>query len=471
MAPFHRRRKSCYEGKSDMSNRVHIAPTEEIMALLDGELSTNSARSLSAHLAECAGCRQFADSLRSQSESLANWTVPPASFNPQFEDRLFRAAHKLPNARPNARLRIGKLIRQPALLALVGSIAATLLFFSVTTVSLRSSEDAARQAGSAALSAPAPSEASSDRATRLVPGDELRQQMLQRMETDRLASSLSTNVEEQSQLSSSLMRKMKEPAVASGGGFAPVLESPEQAVTQSKDAALGTMIARNISLSVIVKDFAFSRTALDAILARHNGYSAQLNVNTPEGSARTLQASLRIPATQLAAAITDLKSLGRVESETQNGEEVTQQHADLVARLRNSRETEQRLQAILVQRTGKISDVLAVEQEMARVRGEIEQMEAEQKSLEHRVDFATIDLSLGEEYKAQLNSPSSSTSTRFHNAVITGYRDALETVIGIVLFFAHVTPSLLVWLALLLPVAWFLRRRWLRARAIGDSIA
>ena len=115
--------------------------------------------------------------------------------------------------------------------------------------------------------------------------------MLQRMETDRLASSLSTNVEEQSQLSSSLMRKMKEPAVASGGGFAPVLESPEQAVTQSKDAALGTMIARNISLSVIVKDFAFSRTALDAILARHNGYSAQLNVNTPEGSARTLQAS------------------------------------------------------------------------------------------------------------------------------------------------------------------------------------
>ena len=111
--------------------------------------------------------------------------------------------------------------------------------------------------------------------------------------------------------------------------------------------------------------------------------------------------------------IAELKSLGHVENETQAGEEVTQQHADLVARLKNSRETEQRLQAILLQRTGKISDVLAVEQEIARVRGEIEQMEAEQKTLEHRVDFASIELSLAEEYKAQIGSPSPSNATRF----------------------------------------------------------
>jgi Domain of unknown function (DUF4349) len=75
-----------------------------------------------------------------------------------------------------------------------------------------------------------------------------------------------------------------------------------------------------------------------------------------------------------------------------------------VARLKNSRETELRLQTILTQRTGKIGDVLEVEREIARVRGEIEQLEAEQKSLEHRVEFATVDLSLTEEYQVPVES-------------------------------------------------------------------
>ena len=93
----------------------------------------------------------------------------------------------------------------------------------------------------------------------------------------------------------------------------------------------------------MVKDFDAARASLDGVLARHNGYAAGLNVATPQGAARMLQASLRIPAPQLVAAVAELKSLGRVENETQGGEEVTQQHADLVARLKNSRETEPRL--------------------------------------------------------------------------------------------------------------------------------
>ncbi len=81
------------------------------------------------------------------------------------------------------------------------------------------------------------------------------------------------------------------------------------------------MIARMVSLSIVVKDFNAGRASLDAILARRNGYAASLNVSTPQGTARTLQASLRIPAPQLAAALAELKALGRVEIETQNGEE------------------------------------------------------------------------------------------------------------------------------------------------------
>jgi methylthioribose-1-phosphate isomerase len=230
------------------------------------------------------------------------------------------------------------------------------------------------------------------------------------------------------------------------------------------------LIARTVSLSIVAKDFDASRASLDAILARHNGYAAALNVATPQDAARTLQASLRIPAPQLAAALSELKALGRVEVETQNGEEVTQEHADLVARLKNSRETEHRLQDVLRNRTGRVKDVLEVEQEIARVRGEIEQMEAAQQTLEHRVDFSTIDLKLGEEYQAQLSSPAPSVLTQLRNASVNGFRSAFLTLLAVVLFAVESGPAILVWLALLFFPAWLLWRRYRRTLALGSSL-
>jgi methylthioribose-1-phosphate isomerase len=230
------------------------------------------------------------------------------------------------------------------------------------------------------------------------------------------------------------------------------------------------MIARIVSLSIVVKDFDASRSSLDAILARHNGYAAGLNVATPQGAARALQASLRIPAPQLFTAVAELKALGRVENETQGGEEVTQQHADLVARLKNSRETEQRLQDVLRTRTGKVKDVLEVEQEIARVRGEIEQMESEQQTLEHRVDFATIDLKLAEEYKAQLTTPAPSVAMQLRNASVDGFRSAFQSLLALVLFLAESGPTLLLWLMILAFPAWVLWRHYRHSLAMGSSL-
>jgi hypothetical protein len=123
------------------------------------------------------------------------------------------------------------------------------------------------------------------------------------------------------------------------------------------------------------------------------------------------------------------------------------------------------MRAILQQRTGKISDVLEVEEQIARVRGEIESMEAEQKALEHRVDFATVELQLSEEYKAQLNSTAISTSTRIHNSFVAGIRNASETLLGIVLFFGEDGPPLLIWLVILGLPAILVWRRYRRMRS------
>jgi len=170
-----------------------------------------------------------------------------------------------------------------------------------------------------------------------------------------------------------------------------------------------------------------------------------------------------VPADQLEAVMSELKKLGRVESESQTGEEVTQQYIDLEARLSNARNAEQRLTDILRQRAGKLADVLAVELEIDRVRGEIERMDGEKKNLTNRVTFATVTVKIAEDYKAELHAAPDSTPTRFRNAAVEGYRSMVEGVFSLVLFLLSYGPSLLVWGGLLFLLVLILRKRLRRA--------
>ena len=433
-----------------MSTTPHPIAPEEIMAHLDGELSVDRAQSVSAHLESCADCRNLFQEFQQTKYNVAMWRV--ASLPATIENRTESAAAKVFASSATS---IPQIFRRVSLWRrnywIAGLAAAAILimgvFFLTNLKPASRSVDFARVylARQPQASATEPKSISNALNLEESPGLAGPADRFQRADGKNL------NATDSSRLHDSLQMFAK-------------IQRPTQ-LLQS-----GPMIARTVSLSITAKNFDDARSSLDSILARHNGYAANLNVATPQDAARSLQASLRIPAPQLASALAELKSLGRVELETQNGEEVTQQHADLVARLKNSRETEQRLQAILAQRTGKISDILEVEQEIARVRGEIEQMEAEQKNLEHRVDFATIDLKLSEEYKAKLDSPAPAISTLIHNAAVSGYRKVADTLLALILFFAEYGPVLAFWFLLLLLPGWLIWRRWQHATAaIGNA--
>jgi hypothetical protein len=220
------------------------------------------------------------------------------------------------------------------------------------------------------------------------------------------------------------------------------------------------LIVQTARLTLNTSEFDKARPSLDDILKRHRGYFGQLSASSPIGAPRTLEATLRVPAGELESVIVDLKKLGRVESESRTGEEVTQQYVDLEARLSNARNTERRLTDLLRQRTGKLTDVLAVEKEIGRVREEIERMEAERKSLMNRVDFATLNLTVAEDYKAQLRIGPDSTLTRFRNAAIEGYKSMIDGIISLGLALLSYGPSLLLWGGLLFFPVRFLWRKW-----------
>jgi hypothetical protein len=440
-----------------MNTSTHPLAPEEVMAFLDGELPAAHAQSISDHLKQCADCSTLAAQLGQIKSQLAGWQVE--SLPPAAEAKIQEAAGKR-LSRPHGFSqilfqKIPSVLRLRPILALCVVILAALLL----TRSGRSPRDSVFE--HYILSSPSPLVQTSKSIPQNATAPEDYSAALAAKPLARTSHSLAV---------SALTIKGSRSESSSAEAFSTGNESSEDDSPTPAAPIHQPMIARNVSLTIITKDFASSRASLEAILARHHGYSAQLTASTSENAPRSITASLRVPANELASTLAELKTLGHVETESQSGEEVTQQHADLIARLKNSRETEQRLQDVLRTRTGKVKDVLEVEEEIARVRGEIEQMEAAQKALEHRVDFSTIDLKLAEEYKAQLTSPAPSVGMQLRNASINGFRSASESVLGIVLFFAESGPTFLLWLALLLLPGRMLWRRYRRAHALVSPL-
>jgi hypothetical protein len=432
-----------------MSITAHPVAPEEVMALLDGELSAAEAQAVSAHVGDCAECAKLLEQFHSTSHLLSRWNIEavPKKLEDAVASLAAQSSRGFEIGKGNIFVRAGFWTWKQRMIVSGGTVAALLVVLAILLPALY---------GPRQLVPPAPV------------ANQRRQLAEPRSSARSTVSQLQT---EGRPFTDQQARVFQGGSGGNVPGPGPVTSSAPGSAADSNGlyhglgdhadsaSALPPMIARTVSLSIVVKDFAAARSSLDIILARHHGYSAQLNVNTPENAPRGLQASLRIPAPELSAAVSDIKTLGRVENESQSGEEVTQQHADLVARLKTSRDTEERFRTILQQRTGNVAEVLQVEQGIARVRGDIERMEAEQKALEHRVDFATVELQLTEEYKAELNPPATSVSTRIHNALVAGYSNASETLLGTVLFFAEYGPTLLIWLVLLgLPLILLWRR-------------
>ena len=226
------------------------------------------------------------------------------------------------------------------------------------------------------------------------------------------------------------------------------------------------MIARTAMLKIVAADFDRVRPAVDRILAEMSGFVGRVDVSGERGTARALHATLRVPGDRLDAALGALRNLGQVIAESQGGDDVTEQVVDLEARLSNARNTEKRLTEVLQRRTGDVADVLAVEREIARVRGEIERFDADRKNLERRVSYATVTLEIVEERKAALDLGPLSISARLRNALVDGGRSAAESALDATLFGMRVGPVLLLWTAIFAwPVSIVIR--WRRASRVG----
>lgn len=444
-----------------MSKQNHIIEPEELMAYLDGELPAKQAASTAAHLEHCHECQVLAAELKEVSEMLAGWEVEASE--PELGEEVAAALDERKTSTGIVARRKGQMSFLTSRGLLWSGGLAAVLIAAVSIPNLLRSRDAAIKGFNATRER--------SQVVAQAPSKSLPPQAGRKMETESGPGGDANSF-------ASYM-KIPHPAATPSAGTLGGLqknqgaEEEQKAENQEDETSnvpgyTGPMIIRTADLAVTTPQFDKARAALDEILKRHHGHIGELNVNTPPGSARSLSATLRVPSNQMDVALADLKGLGRVDKESQGGEEVTQEYIDLQARLANSRHTEQRLTDILRERTGKLSDVLSVEMQISRVRGEIERMEAQRKNMKNQVDFATVNLNVTEEYEAEIKAVPPSTSTRFRNAAIEGYRSLVDGIIAVLLWLLSAGPTLLLWAAILFfpaRMVWRRARRYRRDRA------
>ena len=130
--------------------------------------------------------------------------------------------------------------------------------------------------------------------------------------------------------------------------------------------------------------------------------------STPNFRSQTTFFELRVPQDRFDSAVDALAEIGEVEGRSITTEDVSGQLVDLQARISNSQKSEEALKEIM-SRSGEIADVLEVSRELSRVRQEIEQMKATQKSLTTQVRYSTIRVSLASAIAQTPNQPAFTT--------------------------------------------------------------
>ncbi len=144
----------------------------------------------------------------------------------------------------------------------------------------------------------------------------------------------------------------------------------------------------DLRLEVPSVDEAFARIKelVDAV----GGYVTNESVSQDEYSTKSGSITCRIPAEELDPTLEELKGLGKVDYVAINADDITEQYFDLEVRTRNQKELERRLMDLLKRRTNKLSDLLAVERELARVRTESDSREGRKRLWDNQIALSTV---------------------------------------------------------------------------------
>lgn len=255
---------------------------------------------------------------------------------------------------------------------------------------------------------------------------------------------------------------MKAPAVSDRSGLE---------VAGSKEGVVGEKevryLIKNRTISLEVKKVSEAARRVEMLAQKYGGYISSQNLSVsytspeepvPLSKTETIAGKdffqgfveARVPVSNFDKFSQEVKKIGRVLDDVINTQEVTQEYIDLKARLKNLEREEVQYLKIL-EKSGRIADILAVEKELERVRSEIESLKSQQMVLEKSIEMASVRVELKKEQGVITPPP---TGWGFKEAWQQAVRNFVGSINNLIIFTGGVLPYLIALAVLYYLLRW-----------------
>lgn len=169
-----------------------------------------------------------------------------------------------------------------------------------------------------------------------------------------------------------------------------VLQQPQDVQPDSQQR----IILKNGTLTIISEDPSATINDITLMAEAWGGWVVSSNVNSFTNSAGEQATrgtvTVRVPAERLTESMETIKQAAiSVSAENITGSDVTQEYVDIASRLRNLQASEEQLQ-ILMDRAETVEDILAIQQQLTTIRGDIESLQGRINYFDEAAAFSSL---------------------------------------------------------------------------------
>lgn len=199
------------------------------------------------------------------------------------------------------------------------------------------------------------------------------------------------------------------------------------------------------------------------IAQQAGGFVANRNKLRTEAGNQRITVTVRVPAAKFDAVLAEVEKLGKVDEGQVRREDVTREYYDLQTRLRVAQEELARL-GELMKRTGRLADIIQVEEKLSEVQARVERLQGEFRYLKQQVALSTITVTLYEPRPAQVGSPGPFHLYYYAKGAVYSLAKVLRAILVLVMYV--VVVGWIVWLPL--GIWWMVRRAKRRRPPAGE---
>ncbi|GAA0558918.1 DUF4349 domain-containing protein [Actinomadura livida] len=243
-----------------------------------------------------------------------------------------------------------------------------------------------------------------------------------------------------------------------GAGAGPGAEKPRAPLTAARE------VVHTASLRVRAEDVNASAAKAKQLVTGAGGYVERESSRTEPPRS---EITLKIPADRYGELLNTLGTqLGTKLSLSQEAEDVTGEVADVAARVRSAEASLASFRK-LYERADSIDEIIRLENEISERESDLEALQAREKSLKNRTQFATVTVTLVS--KDAPKEPEDDSRGGFLGGLESGWDAFTAFVGGVAMVFGWLLPFLLTAAVLGLPVLAFLRRRRGRVSTVAPA--